>query len=212
MQKTNMKKDSCKLLIFTRSPVLGEVKTRLQPEFSPQQSLKLHKKMMLNTLALSEKLPALSTELCCTPNRNTLFFLECENQFPVTLSNQQGDDLGERMAFSLSVALQSYDKVIIIGTDCPDIDQEYIDQALNELDNVDVVLGPASDGGYVLLGLRKFSLELFTGINWGSDKVLSQTRKVLNKLNWPFKELAIMHDIDRPEDVYRYKELLNEII
>jgi glycosyltransferase A (GT-A) superfamily protein (DUF2064 family) len=64
----------------------------------------------------------------------------------------------------------------------------------------------------VLLGLRKFSLELFTGINWGSDKVLSQTRAVLNKLNWPFKELAIMHDIDRPEDVYRYKELLNEII
>ena len=168
--------------------------------------------MILDTLALSEKLNDLDTELCCTPNRNTLFFLECENQFPVRLSNQQGDDLGERMAYSLSVALQTCDKVIRLGTDCPNIDQDYINQALNALDQADTVIGPAAVGGYVLLGLRKFSIELFTGINWGSDSVLTQTRKVLNKLNWSFEELAIMHDIDRPEDLYRNKELLNEII
>lgn len=207
-----MKKKLNQLLIFTRSPVLGEVKTRLQPEFTREQSLKLHTKMVLDTLALSAKLNHINTELCCSPNRNTLFFLECENQFPVTLSNQQGDDLGERMAFSLSVALQTHEKVIIIGTDCPGIDQDYIEQAVNALDKVDAVIGPAADGGYVLLGLRKFSQLLFTGFNWGSDSVLEQTRRVLNELNWPFEELAIMYDIDRPEDLYRNKELLNEII
>lgn len=201
-----------KLLVFTKSPVLGEVKTRLQPEYSQQQSLALHKLLTLNTLSLSEKLTNLDIELCCTPNRNTLFFLDCENKFPIKLSDQQGADLGERMAFSLSVALQTHAKVIIIGTDCPAIDEDYIEQAELALDEHDAVIGPASDGGYVLLGLRKFSLELFNGISWGSDNVLKQTRKKLADLNWSHHELAIMHDIDRPEDLHRYKDYLNKII
>ena len=207
-----MNKNSTKLLVFTKSPVLGEVKTRLQPDFTLEQSLKLHKTMMLNTLALSEKCNGLDTELCCTPNRNTSFFLDCENRFPVILSDQQGENLGERMAFALSVALQTHDKVLIIGTDCPAIDEAYIEEAILALDNVDAVIGPAADGGYVLLGLRKFSLDLFTDFSWGSDDVLSKTRKVLTDLAWSSQELGIMHDIDRPEDLYRYKDLLNEII
>lgn len=127
------------------------------------------------------------------------------------LSDQQGADLGERMAFSFSIALQTHDKVIIIGTDCPALDEEYIEQAIQALGEHDVVIGPAEDGGYVLLGLRKFSLELFTGISWGSDSVLKQTRQVLKDLSWSYKELGIMHDIDRPKDLHRYKNLLNEI-
>lgn len=207
-----MNKTLNKLLIFTRSPVLGEVKTRLQPVYSKEQSLKLHKKMMLNTLALTKKLNDLDVELCCAPNRNTLFFLECENDFPILLSDQQGGDLGERMAFALSVALQTHDKAIIIGTDCPAIDEDYISQALLALDDVDAVIGPAADGGYVLLGLRKFSPELFTDFSWGTDTVLAQTQEVLRDLSWTSKELGIMHDVDRPDDLHRYKDLLNEII
>jgi len=207
-----MPKKLNKLLIFTKSPVLGEVKTRLQPEYSPEQSLEIHKKLLLKTLALANELENIDIELCCTPDRNTLFFLECENNFPVTLSNQQGDDLGERMAYSLSVALQTHDKVVIIGTDCPDLDKDYMNRAFNALNEVDTVIGPANDGGYVLLGLQKFSIELFTGFKWGSDSVLNQTREVLNELSYSYKELGIMHDIDRPEDCQRYKNLLNEII
>lgn len=206
-----MAKNLNKLLIFTKSPVLGEVKTRLQPEYSQAQSLALHKKLLLNTLVLTEKLSNLDIDLCCTPNRNTTFFLDCENNYPVSLNNQEGVDLGERMAYSFSVALQTHDKVIIIGTDCPAIDEDYIEQAVRALDEVDAVIGPAADGGYVLLGLRKFSLELFTDISWGSDKVLAETRNVLNELAWSCKELAIMHDIDRAADLLRYKDLLNEM-
>ena len=206
-----MDKSSNKLLIFTKSPVLGEVKTRLQPDYSTEQSLIIHKRLTLNTLELSKDLIELDIELCCTPDRNTLFFLDCENNFPITLNNQQGADLGERMAYSFSVALQTNDKVIVIGTDCPDIDKGYITQAFDALNENDAVIGPAADGGYVLLGLRKFSLDLFTDISWGSDKVFSQTQKVLNNLSWSYKELDIMYDLDRPEDLLRYKDLLNEI-
>lgn len=206
-----MNKNLNKLLVFTKSPVLGEVKTRLQPDYSPEQSLTVHKNLMLNTLALTKELNDIDIELCCTPNRNTVFFLDCEKQFPVTLTDQQGADLGERMAFSLSVALQTYGKVIIIGTDCPDLDENYIEKALHALNDVDVVIGPAEDGGYVLLGLTRFSLELFSDISWGSDTVLKQTRDILNNLDWSWHELETRHDVDRPEDVLRYKNLMNEL-
>ncbi len=207
-----MPKNINKLLIFTKSPVLGEVKTRLQPVYSVEQSLSIHKKLMLSTLALTHDLNNIDIELCCTPNRNTLFFLDCENTFPITLSNQQGEELGEKMAYSLSVALKSYENVIVIGTDCPDLNKEYIEHAFKMLNEHDAVIGPAIDGGYVLLGLRKFSIDLFSQITWGSEHVFYQTKKVLDNLSWSYHELGIMHDIDRPEDCIRYKDLLNNII
>lgn len=199
-----------KLLIFTKSPNLGEVKTRLQPVYSQEQSLTVHKNLLENTLALTKKLDGVDVELCCSPDRTTAFFLECENNFPVKLENQYGKDLGERMAFSFSVALQTSEKVIIIGTDCPEISEHYINEAFLALDDVDAVIGPAVDGGYVLLGLRKFAIEIFSGISWGSDTVFIQTENVFNELSWSYTELGIMHDVDRPEDLQRYPKLLNE--
>lgn len=207
-----MQNKTNKLLIFTKAPVLGEVKTRLQPDYSPEQSLALHKELVINTLSSVSNTEDYESELCCTPSRQNMFFLECENRFPVQLNDQLGDDLGERMAFALSSALQLHAKVIIIGTDCPDLDKHYIDEAFKKLDDFDSVIGPAADGGYVLLGLKQFSPELFSGFEWGSDSVLSQTRKVLNDLSWSCHELDIMHDIDRPEDLLRYKNLFNNII
>ena len=206
-----MPKKSNKLLIFTKSPILGEVKTRLQPDYTPEQSLTVHKRLMLNTLELTKNLKDFDIELCCAPDRNTSFFLECEKNFPISLNNQEGADIGERMAFSLSVSLQTYEKVIVIGTDCPDIDVDYITQAFAALNENDAVIGPASDGGYVLLGLTKFSMALFTDISWSSDKVYAQTKKVFENLSWSLKELGIMHDLDRPEDLLKYQDLLNEI-
>lgn len=206
-----MQKKTNKLIIFTKSPVLGEVKTRLQPEYTEEQSLALHKTLLTKTLQLTKKLEGVDIELCCTPDRTTMFFLECENDYPIKLSNQYGVDLGERMALSFSVALQTYKKVVVIGTDCPDINQAYIAEAFTALDNVDSVIGPAVDGGYVLLGLRKYADEIFSGIYWGSNTVFVQTENALDELSWSYKELGIMHDVDRPEDLQRYPDLLNEL-
>lgn len=206
-----MLKKSNKLLIFTKSPVLGEVKTRLQPEYSPEQSLIVHKSLLANTLELTKKLDNIDVELCCAPDRNTSFFLECEDKYPLELNNQHGADLGERMALSFSIALQKYENVVVIGTDCPDIDEGYINEAFTALNEVDAVIGPAMDGGYVLLGLRKFALEIFSGISWGGDTVLVQTENALDELGWSYKELTMKNDVDRPEDLLRYPDLLNEI-
>lgn len=206
-----MAKTLNKLLIFTKSPILGEVKTRLQPEYSVEQSLVLHKILVQQTLTAMNNIADVDVELCCSPNRNTSYFLECENNYSLTLSDQLGIELGERMAFSFSIALQIYTKVVIIGTDCPDMNEKYIRQALVALDERDAVIGPATDGGYVLLGLRRFSLDLFKNISWGSDKVFSQTCKVLKKIGWTYHELEPMQDIDRAEDLRQYKELLNKI-
>lgn len=206
-----MKKNVHKLLIFTKSPILGTVKTRLQPDYSVEQSLNIHTALLEKTLGLTNNLKNIDIELCCTPSRNTLFFLNCENNYPIELTNQSGADLGERMALSMSVALQTYEKVIIIGTDCPDIDETYINDAFSALDYVDAVIGPAVDGGYVLLGLRKFSIEIFKNISWGSDTVYIQTENNLESLDWSYKELPIMHDIDRPEDLHRHPDLLKTL-
>jgi len=205
-----MLKNKNKLLIFTKSPVLGEVKTRLQPDYSEEQSLTVHKNLLLNTLTKTTAINGVDIELCCTPDRTTSFFMNCENNFPVALSNQYGADLGERMAFAFSVALQKYEKVVVIGTDCPDINEAYISQAFASLAENNAVIGPAVDGGYVLLGLRQYSLKVFQNISWGSGTVFVQTENALNELSWSYKELAIMHDVDRPEDLQRYPELLNE--
>lgn len=206
-----MSKNKNKLLIFTKSPVLGEVKTRLQPDYSQEQSLTVHKNLLLNTLTKIKGVEGIDIELCCTPNRATMFFLNCENKFPISLSNQYGADLGERMAFAFSVALQTYENVVVIGTDCPDINEAYISQAFVSLEKSNAVIGPAVDGGYVLLGLRKYSREIFENISWGSGTVFVQTENALNELSWSYTELDIMHDVDRPEDLQRYPELLNEM-
>lgn len=206
-----MKKKLNKLLVFTKAPVLGEVKTRLQPDFSAEQSLRLHKILVNNTLTSMSELNDFDIELCCSTNRQHTFFLNCENNFPIQLSDQLGEDLGERMAFAFSSALQRYEKVIIIGTDCPELDGNYINDALKKLDDFDSVIGPAADGGYVLLGLKEFIPELFTNFSWGSDTVLKQTLKVLEELSCSYHELDILHDIDRSEDLHRYKNLLTKI-
>jgi len=207
-----MKKNLNKLLVFTKAPVIGEVKTRLQPDYSLEQSLNIHKKLVINTLTSVSNLAEIDIELCCTPHRQYMFFLDCEKRFSIQLNDQLGDDLGERMAFAFSSTLQLYEKVIIIGTDCPEINEQYIIDALAALDDFDSVIGPAEDGGYVLLGLKSFASGLFSETSWGSDIVFKQTKKVLSDLSWSCHELAMMHDLDRPEDLHRYKNLLTEII
>lgn len=206
-----MPKYSDKLVIFAKAPVLGEVKTRLQPEYTAEQSLKLHEILVTRTLEKIKALENIEIELCCAPNRNSMFFLDCENNFPVRLTDQLGDELGERMAFTCSQALQTSNKVILVGTDCPELSMQDIESAFQALDTHDAVIGPAADGGYVLIGLKQFSAELFSGFSWGTDTVLEQTRSVLKKLDWSWHELETRHDLDRPEDLKRFTDLEKEI-
>ncbi|MEH6616608.1 MAG: TIGR04282 family arsenosugar biosynthesis glycosyltransferase, partial [Porticoccus sp.] len=97
--------------------------------------------------------------------------------------------------------LEKFNRVIIVGSDCPAINGEYITQALEALDDVPAVFGPATDGGYVLIGLNCLNPTLFSDIPWGSGEVMAMTRNRLNSLGWAWKELSALPDIDRPEDL-----------
>jgi glycosyltransferase A (GT-A) superfamily protein (DUF2064 family) len=93
--------------------------------------------------------------------------------------------------------------VVLIGTDCPELSAAYVVSALEELNGQDAVLGPAEDGGYVLLGLRRSAPELFRDIPWGGDGVAAYTRARMGDLGWCWRELPVLWDVDRPADLAR---------
>jgi hypothetical protein len=115
----------------------------------------------------------------------------------------QGEgDLGERMARSLFIAFRAgMERVVIIGTDCPGLNANLIAKAFHQLYSHDLVLGPALDGGYYLIGLRYFISELFTDINWGTAEVLQQTVAIAKTLDVSVAYLPQLADVDRPEDL-----------
>jgi glycosyltransferase A (GT-A) superfamily protein (DUF2064 family) len=106
------------------------------------------------------------------------------------------------MAHALNESLSHSRSVVVIGTDCPFIDSDYLAEAFIKLaESSPVVLGPALDGGYVLIGLREFNARLFEDVPWGSDQVLARTLHQISDLGWPCCVLARLADIDRPEDL-----------
>jgi rSAM/selenodomain-associated transferase 1 len=117
---------------------------------------------------------------------------------------QVGNNLGMRMYHALSITLSQAEFALLIGCDCPALDSAYLTRACDLLaGDVSLVLGPAEDGGYVLIGARRAARRLFEGIEWGTHRVLDQTRARLRSLGWRWGELEAMWDIDRPADLAR---------
>ena len=200
-----------KLIIFAKAPIPGTVKTRLQPTVSQEDAATLQTFFIQHTLKLASALKEVDVELRCAPDGSQPFFQQCARQFDITIKQQRGNDLGERMANALQEALVNYPQVIVIGTDCPDLTQNYLSEAFSQLkQGALAVIGPASDGGYVLLGLRQFSPLLFSDINWGSNQVLFETRQKLQQLGWKWDELNTLRDIDTPADLLDFPEIIHK--
>ena len=145
---------------------------------------------------------------CCAPGADHKEFLLLSRDIGLTMESQLGSDLGERMAHAASSRLVSGRTVVLIGGDCPALQPRHLLQTLTWLDgDCDAVIGPAEDGGYVLLGLKKCSPELFRGIAWGGDTVLEETRSRLQELRWQWRELEPLWDLDRPADLERFREM-----
>ncbi len=124
----------------------------------------------------------------------------------MTLHKQEGTDLGERMYNGAARALdeRGADAVVIIGTDCPALDVAYLRGALEKLRDHDAVIGPAEDGGYGLIGLRRADPGVFAGIEWGTDTVCAETCRRFNAAGLFWSLLPRLWDVDRPEDLDRY--------
>lgn len=191
------------LIIFTRYPEPGKTKTRLIPALGTVGAANLQRQMTEHTILqvkeLQKKIP-ISWEVRFAGGNLQLMQDWLGNDLIYQYQTQ--GDLGERMARSLFDAFQkSAAQVIIIGTDCPGVNSQILATAFEKLQAFDLVLGPALDGGYYLIGLRRFVAELFANIDWGTNQVLQQTVDIAQQLNLSQFQLPPLGDVDYPEDL-----------
>lgn len=193
-----------RVLVFAKAPIPGQVKTRLIPALGAERAAQLHRQLVERTLKVAIESGVGTLELCCGSELDHPFFLECARRHSLVLAPQGEGDLGERMQRAFERALDACDWAILIGSDVPALDAEYLRRAAMHLrSDSGAVLGPAEDGGYVLIGLRGPSTDLFRGMPWGSATVLEQTRARLDRLGCRVAELHALWDVDRPEDLPR---------
>ncbi|MGH8530162.1 MAG: TIGR04282 family arsenosugar biosynthesis glycosyltransferase [Nevskiales bacterium] len=197
-----------RILIFTRAPVAGACKTRLIPALGRRGAARAHRQLASHSLRMAQGAALAPVTLCCAPDSRHAFFTLARMRTGVRLQRQSGSDLGRRMAGALRQALRSCRAAIIIGTDCPLLDAEYLAQACAALEQHDVVLGPAADGGYVLVGTCVHEPRLFAGIRWGGPRVLAATRRRLRRLRLDWIELQTLWDVDTARDWSRARRSL----
>src|SRR6266581_8124450 len=197
-------KDRCRVMVFARAPTPGEAKTRLIPALGEAGAAALHRRLVMHSLRAATDAQFGPVELWCAPDIGDPFFLECERRLGASLHPQGEGDLSARMQRAFESALARSRRAILVGSDIPVLSARYLrdaDQALGRGD--EIVIGPAEDGGYVLIGLSRCDPELFRDIPWGGSEVLTQTRRRLAALSWRSSELPVLWDVDRPEDLER---------
>ncbi|NNE37284.1 MAG: glycosyltransferase [Gammaproteobacteria bacterium] len=193
------------LIIFSKNPVEGKVKTRLVPEWGSEGALKIYKDLLKKTIETVKQSEISDIYIYCTPNLEDSYLQFCSSQYELKLELQKGKDLGERMANAIHDMTQKYSNVIIVGCDCPELSYKDINLAAEKLNvDFDLVLGPSEDGGYYLIGMNNYFPEVFQDIDWGTGSVLSETRRHISEQGLMVYELDTKWDLDRPEDVHRY--------
>ena len=194
------------LLVFARAPRRGRVKTRLIPELGEDTALKVHQRLLDRTLREAAAFPG-RARLMLDDHDDRLAAHAREIGLEVGL--QHGGGLGERMNAALRDGLQEAARVLLVGSDCPVLDQTYLALAVDGLDNARVVLGASEDGGYVLIGGSDASVwhdRRFEGVRLGTDYAMADTLVALNDVA-PVTVLPPLWDVDIPEDVTRARNL-----
>ncbi|HET7308102.1 MAG TPA: TIGR04282 family arsenosugar biosynthesis glycosyltransferase [Gammaproteobacteria bacterium] len=193
---------STKILIFAKAPEPGRTKTRLIPKLGAEGAADLHAQLIRHAVTTACAASLGPVELWCTPSTDHPLFTDLAADGSIRLREQPPGDLGARMHAALDDALAMHTHALLIGSDCPGYSVEYFQSAGAALaSGSEAVLGPAADGGYVLIGLTKNHSNLFSNVPWGTGNVLQMTRQRLHHLGWRLTELATLRDIDRPEDM-----------
>jgi rSAM/selenodomain-associated transferase 1 len=194
-----------RILVLAKAPLPGQVKTRLVPPLTPHEAADVHRELVAGTLGRLVPAHVAPVELWCAPHPDRPFFTELEARFGVRLHRQTGRDLGERMLRAARDGLSRCRRLVLVGTDCPVMTGAQVAQALVALEERDAALGPAEDGGYVLLGLKRAAPELFADLPWGTAEIARLTRERMAGLGWRWTELSTLWDLDRPADLARYR-------
>lgn len=209
------------LVLFMKAPRPGTVKTRLTPRVTMEEAAELYRAFILDTLHLAQRTAVASPFVAWTPDDGRAELgsaLGCPGDPDVSWLRQRGNHLGERLSNAFAALRQEgWEKTVALGGDSPLLPRDYVEEAFEALDRYDVVLGPADDGGYYLIGLggigpggpgrRGKAVDrydpLFESIHWGTDRVLSQTRAAIRTCGISCHELPTWHDVDRPSDLDR---------
>ncbi len=200
-----------RVAVFAKAPIPGEVKTRLIPALGEQGAAALQGALVTRAIETAVETGIGPVELWCSPQAGHPFFAECSRRFGVPLMQQGEGDLGARMQRAFDAMLSQVARALLVGSDVPPMTPDYLraaDTALAE--GYDAVLGPAEDGGYVLIGLRRVVPDLFEHVRWSDPDVLAVTRTRIACLGWRHFELPTLWDVDRPQDLKR--EPMPEII
>ncbi|WP_340121408.1 TIGR04282 family arsenosugar biosynthesis glycosyltransferase [Methylobacter svalbardensis] len=194
------------LMIFCKAPIPGQVKTRLVPELTAEQAAELHIELSTKTLQRAIQSNLCPVQLWCAPTTDHAFFTASKAAYPLVLKQQQGADLGERMHHAFCSALATYSRALLMGCDCPSLTGQDLEQALTALNQEnEIVIAPAEDGGYVMIGLNRPHPELFDNMPWGTARVLAQTRNRIERYKLHHHELSEQWDLDTPKDLERYR-------
>ena len=188
--------------ILGRAPIPGEAKTRLIPRLGAPGAAALQAWLSQRALAAALVADVGPVSLWCAGDPAHPAFALCRAFGAVSLRQQGAGDLGARMLQALQESAAP-GGTLLVGTDCPALTPGLLRQAANALTGHDAVAIPAEDGGYVLLGAHRPAPELFADVQWGSARVMAQTRERLRALGWSWSEPATLWDVDRPDDLDR---------
>src|SRR5581483_10754991 len=189
----------CRVVVFARAPVPGRAKTRLVPALGAEGAAELAARLTEHSLRAAKAARIGPVELWCAPDASHPFFAGCARRHGAALRPQGRGDLGARMHRALAAGTPA----VLVGSDIPAMTPAYLRAAARALARADVVLGPARDGGYVLIGLRRPQRSLFAGVSWGGPSVLERTRLRIARAGLRTRQLPPLFDVDRPEDLKR---------
>jgi rSAM/selenodomain-associated transferase 1 len=190
------------VIVFLKNPIAGKVKTRLASSIGDEKALKVYKKLMHHTINIVSDSDA-DIFLFFSPDipKN----LDFPSEMKIVLQN--GSDLGEKMKNAFRYVFEeNYEQVVIVGSDCPELKSTHLNQAFSFLDVVDVVFGPAIDGGYYLLGMKKLHDSFFEKKQWSTDSVLMDTLENIRSQNLDYSQLEKLSDLDTIEDYKKFPE------
>ena len=200
--------DSVAIAVLAKAPIAGMAKTRLIPSIGAHAAAVLQERLTERTVETAVAADIGPVTVWCAPDLMQTRFQDLAAQFPIVLKQQPDGDLGKRMLGALAAA---QGPVLVIGTDCPAFTAEILRAAAKALQQADVVLVPAEDGGYVLIGARAVHPELFSGIAWGTAAVMAETRARIAALGLNAAELPALWDVDSEEDLARCERMFPEM-
>ncbi|MBQ0041339.1 MAG: TIGR04283 family arsenosugar biosynthesis glycosyltransferase [Clostridiales bacterium] len=196
------------MIVFTRVPVPGQTKTRMMPYFTPEQCADLHRCFLQD---VSRQVKKVDADIIVSYTGGNPDQLEQIFGKKVMYIEQIGDGLGNRMADAIRKAHETgYDKIVLIGTDVPELEAETLDAAFAMLDACDVVMGPTEDGGYYLIGMKEAHQQAFNVKKYGEASVLEETLKGISDAGLTAVTIDSYDDIDTPEDAHGYRERMRE--